>query len=186
MIKNAEYISAFTKLGSNESVEPQVSATLEQFVCCMYGVHKVTDMNDTRFAIFKKSYAPRYEDNPIEKIKSTDPCCLPPCKDVLQQKIKRANYVAHLWKNARNSNPIQFQAHDHGWKLVDTNKLEIVWFEGSQSPSNLCTELAEDASFAYNEEDDDDGETMIYSVSADEEDENEEDWVSYLAIQVGM
>ena len=138
MVKNTEYISAFAQLGSSENVEPQVLATLEQFVCCMYGFYKATDVNDTRFVLFKKSYAPRNEDSPIEKIKYTDPWCLPPCKDVLQQKIKRANFVAHLWKNARQSNPIKVPALGHGWRLTDNNKLEFVWFKANRVQVNFA------------------------------------------------
>ena len=42
---------------------------------------------------------------------------LPPCKDVLIQKLARCNYVAYLWKHAHLRDPlINMQPTDHGWK----------------------------------------------------------------------
>ena len=102
MLKNAQHTEAFSELGKNENVESKVSAVLEEFVCDLYGVHNETNVNNARFIIFKTLYSPQKVESPMNKIKSSDPACLPPCKDVLQQKIRRTNYVAHVWRNARN------------------------------------------------------------------------------------
>lgn len=172
MIKNPKYLSAFTELGTSESVEPEVLAIIEDYVCSMHGVHGETDVNITRFRLFKKLYAPKNLHCPLGKIKSTDPCCLPLCKDVLQQKVKRTNYVAQIWRNARAANPITYSPDGHVWKITDKNLLEIVWFEGLQNPTSLFSAIAEDISISEQEEEEDDGENISYSLSSDEEEDD--------------
>jgi hypothetical protein len=88
--------------------------TLEEFACAMYGKSKLQDINDARYAIFSKLYAPRDINNPLQTIKSSDPSCVPPCKAVLRQKIERVNYIAMLWRNAIVATPIDLEPENHG------------------------------------------------------------------------
>ena len=74
----------------------------------------------------------------------------------------------HLWRNARNLSPVQYQAHNHGWRITDNNKLDIVWFESHQHPDNFSDILAKESAFIH--EDEDDHEEVTYSAWSDEED----------------
>ena len=164
MMKNNDFLEAFIKLGNDEVVSNDILKKIESFVCAMYGMKSEQDVNVARFNMFTKLYCPKKK-NVIKKIKSTDPCCLPPCKDVLQQKIKRANYVASLWINSMNPGPIRFSATNNGWELSKTGKIEIVWFKGPQNPIDLCLDSNDKIIYGDDQDDEDYG----YNVSSDED-----------------
>jgi len=73
-----------------------------------------------KLVLFRKLYAPTKPDQPLEKIKSSHPCCLSPCKTVLEQKLRRTNYVARIWRNARLAQPVEFGPDGHGWRVVNS------------------------------------------------------------------
>ena len=150
----------------------EVGAIIEEYVCAMHGVRNVTDVNEARYHLFRKLYAATKPDQPLEKIKSSDPCCLAPCKTVLEQKLRRTNYVARIWRNARLAQPVEFGPESpdgHGWRVVN-DKLQFVWFEGPQNPPNVSFDsLDEDDG---DSEDDDD--IQGRDISSDESDESDE------------
>ena len=168
MISNEKYISAFIELGSSEIVEPTVCDVLEDFVCSMYGAHGEADVNSARLSIFKKMYSPPNKNSPLAKIKTADACCLPPCKNALYLKIKRANYVARMWKGARNSNPTTSTPQGHGWALSEENSLEFVWYTCPKTPDLFGKDTEEDHEHDDVGEDDDE-ENPNCIVSSDEE-----------------
>ena len=88
---------------------------------------------------------------------------LPPCKDVLLQKLVRCNYVAFLWKHAGEKDPLKnMKPTDHGWK--DSNGFYVpVWFTGRQMPNLLSATM--DPTDIFNEEGEED----------DDEDNNDEE-----------
>ena len=108
------------------------------------------------------------EETPMNKIKSTNPSFLPPCKDSLQQKIKRSNYVAHVWKNDNHSNSVEYQAHNNRWRIAENNKLKIVWFEGPQYPEKFGSMLVKDNYFNDDDEEEED-EKVTCNASSDED-----------------
>ena len=70
IMKSSEnFISALNQLGSSE---------VEGYVCEMYGRRNFNDVNEARLHLFRKMYAPKKDSDPLHKIKSSDPCCLPP------------------------------------------------------------------------------------------------------------
>ena len=168
MESSKAYTQAFSQLGSSKEVDQEVLSLLEEYVCSMYGVKKEKDVNAARTYLFKKLYCPGDLDKPLEKLKSADPSCLPPCKDVLLQKIKRTNYVAHLWKNAQYSNPVKFNFNGSGWR-VDHNSMEFVWFEGEQSPCKIFVESGETRNALSDEGSFEENELQEYSLSSDED-----------------
>ena len=123
------FVTALSELGNSNTLDINVAAIIEEFVCAIYGVYNLNDVNLARYHIFRKLNAPSKNGQPLEKIKSYDPCCLPPCKAVLTQKLKHTNYIAMLWKNATISKPLSFGPDGYGWTIKD-NKLQVVWFEG--------------------------------------------------------
>ena len=136
----------------------------------MYGLKNVRDINNGRVHLLKKLNAPKTQDDPLGKIKSSDPCCLPPCRTVLEEKLKRTNYVTSEWKNARKVKQVEFGPVGHGWRVNADNRLEMVWFKSPQMPGKLSlddlesddTDMDEDGS---DEEDD----ALEENLSSDEE-----------------
>ena len=72
----------------------------------------------------------------LEKIKSTDPCCLPPFKATLQQKIKRSSYVALFLRNSTMAilPDVLPEAAGRGWEL-DGETLSVLLYEGPHTPA---------------------------------------------------
>ena len=59
---------------------------------------------------------------------------LTPCAKTLQNHIKRAHFVALMWKNADRIDPIQGRNPIiYGWKISE-NELEAEWFSGHPIP----------------------------------------------------
>ena len=170
MVKDERFTKAMCSLGNSDRVDMDVAGTLEEFICCIYGLKNVLDINDGRLHLFKKLTAPKTQDDQLGNIKSSDPCCLPPCRAVFEEKLKRTNYVTSVWKNARKPKPAEFGPVGHGWRVNADNKLEVVWFKGPQMPEKLSlddlesdyTDIDEDGS---DEEDD----TLEQNLSSDEE-----------------
>ena len=77
-------------LGQQIPVQEHVQASVEKFVCKMYGSN-ATDINDARYEAFCK--APSVQTH-----------TLPPTRDALLKHIARANYQAKIWKDALISN----------------------------------------------------------------------------------
>ena len=91
------------------------------------------------------------------------------CKTVLEQKLRRTNYVARIWRNAGLAQPVEFGPDGHGWRVVN-DKLPFVWFEGPQNPRKVSFDsLDEDDG---DSEDDDD--IQGRDISSDESDESDE------------
>ena len=121
MVRHQKFIETFGQLRESVVLPADILKSLEEFVCAMYGSSNIDEVNIARCHISK----------------SSDPCCIPPCKPVLLEKVKRSNYVANLWKQAAMPRPTDIEPAGHGWKLVQNNTLEIVWFEGSQNPMDI-------------------------------------------------
>ena len=169
MVKNERFLSTFALLGASETVDSKVSATIEEYVCCMYGLKNLADVNEARLHLFKTLYAPKRPENPMDKIKSADPCCLPPCKPVLVQKLKRTNYVANILRNANLAEPAPRPPNGYGWDIAEgKNCLKFVWFDGPQSPNNIDLGPLSDENQADSDEDD---ELLVNSTSSDEEED---------------
>lgn len=176
MVKNERFTKAMCALGSSDKVDMDVAAALEEFVCCLYGLKNVSQVNDCRLHLFKKLYAPKTQEDPLGKIKSSDPCCLPPCRAVLDEKLKRTNYVAFIWKNARKAQPGEFGPVGHGWRVNADSRLEMVWFEGPQMPESLSLEDLESDETDTPGEDESDGEDdmLEQNLSSDEEESDDD------------
>ena len=91
---------------------------------------------------------------------------MPPCHKVLVEKIKRANYVAMVWKNAQRPLPVTVSPVNNGWAL-DKGSYIINWYDGDQLPQNLSQLLG-------NNLDDPDLENDIQEVSEHDESDSED------------
>ena len=159
--ENSQFIDAFSRLGEVEITDDD-EKTIECFICSLFG-SKQTDINQARCLYFDSKCKPRTSSRPLDYIKSIEPSLFPPCRTVIQQQIKRAWFVARLYKRAHSDDPVDgLTPLDYGWQLHN-GKLEIKWFEGDQLPNQL-EEIHYDVE---NDEDDSDEEI--------DEDEDEDD-----------
>ena len=63
----------------------------------MYGQKKLTASNDARFQIFCNKYKKKNDNQSVTEVKTFDSSCIPPCRKVLVEKIKRAKFVGRKW-----------------------------------------------------------------------------------------
>ncbi|CAM1325024.1 Uncharacterised protein g8847 [Pycnogonum litorale] len=100
---------------------------------------------------------------------------LPPCKNVLMQKLARCNYVAYLWKHAHLRDPLEnIQPTDHLWKEVNGDFVPL-WFTGSQMPTMLSKTIEPEDVTDEDEDDDDDDNDCITDDDSEDEDSDDDD-----------
>ncbi|GFV99729.1 uncharacterized protein TNCV_5080891 [Trichonephila clavipes] len=89
--KSVEYQLACQEIITDDDDElERIFATLENFICHMYGVPKSSNVNDVRFYLFSKTYQSKeLDDNFEKKCRSFDSSSLPPCKAELYQHLLR-------------------------------------------------------------------------------------------------
>lgn len=135
LTKNAAYVDAFTKLGSNWALTPDVFSVLEKFTCQLYCQNtSVEKVNVLRYQMFRG------------KKGSVDSGNLPPCEDRLYLHALRANYQAAIWKRSLEGFPdIPDPVDGHGW-ILDGEKLTIKWMAGAPAPEVVLELLSCDCS----------------------------------------
>ncbi|XP_057305868.1 uncharacterized protein LOC130647831 [Hydractinia symbiolongicarpus] len=131
--KNESVQDVFKQLGTNLDVTDDAFATLEKFVCSMYGKRNLSSVDEARLVMFLEKYKPKGENEAISCVKKFDGSSLPPCLRVLRQKIYRTKYVAQLWMSSITSEPPNHLPEDMGWLLKDGSYI-IKWYEGEMSP----------------------------------------------------
>ena len=102
-----------------------------------------------------------------------DPGMLPPCQDVLNQKMKKCYFVSYMWKHAHLKDPMKdIQAKDHGYQ-EENGTISIKWYVGSHMPSNLAGTIEVDNIENTHDDDDEsfDEEVDSYDYSSEEEEE---------------
>ena len=106
--ESQEFLATFSQLGVDNRINEDLVASLEKFVCRLYGEKRLTCINSTRKKIFWRNFS---RDERI-----TDLSLLPPCKSSLLLHISRANYVARIWRQASLPLMDVEAAEMHGWK----------------------------------------------------------------------
>lgn len=80
-----------------------------------------------------------FQENPLANIKRVDCALLPPCRQTLEMKIHRTQYVTALWTHAMTTSPGDgLSPTDYGWSVSD-NLLKPTWFKGPAIPDSLFT-----------------------------------------------
>ena len=116
---------------------PEVYLVIEEFVCRMYSLKKIINVNEARVAVFMKNYKINDGDEIFQtNAKNVDGATLPPCKAELHKQIKRTAFIAHLWRHAYLPQPTEFSPTDYGWEESE-NKLIFQWFDGDQLPQSI-------------------------------------------------
>ena len=70
---------------------------------------------------------------------------LPPCYQVLKQKLNRTNLITGEWLSSDLPNPLGIVPTHCGWILDGENRYKINWFEGDMSPKCLDVYIEEDS-----------------------------------------
>lgn len=134
--KSDEFQDAFGMLGTVTTEDAlNIFPTIEKFVCNLYGVKNLTDINEVRLAMFTKNYKSNNINEKFEKkFRNYDASSLPPCQSELKQQFLRTQYITSIWWNADLKNPTTLSPVGHGWVEIDKN-YEFMWFEGDQLPA---------------------------------------------------
>ena len=172
--KNPLYLEGLGRLGENTNFVDDDNL-IENYVCSLYGEGKLSFVNEARYKIFMQKYKPNDKEFPLEKIKGMDAGMLPPCKDVLLQKMKRCNFVAYIWKHAHLKDPLEnIQPTDHGYREVNGIFIPI-WFTGTQIPTILSETMESKDVEVINEVEDSDYMERINDSDYDDSDSDDED-----------
>lgn len=152
LLQNPRFLETFAQLGDAWRVSEEVKASLEAYTCVMYGRHRFTSVNDLRHQLLKE----RCGDDPLNANHNVDMASMPPCKETLQEHIKRSNYQVAIWKRALEPMPdVPPPSDGHGWTNI-AGTLEPVWSaEDDILPSNIV-DFLEDLSDSDNEEEEED------------------------------
>jgi len=140
--KQKQFISAFLHLGLSASVDEDTLLGIEHFVCGMYGRPTYKDINKLRHELFVSRYDVKTSGKTFSIPEGVDLSMLPPCRSSLQLHIKRANYVAHLWKNSHVAYPEIPAPIGFGWELSSDGVITVQWTQGDIMPQQLVDVLS--------------------------------------------
>ncbi|GFY20228.1 uncharacterized protein TNCV_208601 [Trichonephila clavipes] len=175
--KSVEYQLACQEIITDDDDElERIFATLEKFVCHMYGVPNSSNVNDVHFYLFSKTYQSKeLDDNFEKKCRSFDSSSLPPCKAELYQHLLRVRYVTKFWRNAHLKNPSSLSPLASGW-IVNDDKYDFVWFAGEQFPSSAADIVIKKPTLLENQntKQDDDYDDIDNNGSSDNDDDYED------------
>ena len=76
MEKSKTFAAAFAAIGDDDEEDPL--PIVEKYVCKMYGQPKMSSVNEARYKIFLSKFAPKSNEDPLEKIKGINPSSMPP------------------------------------------------------------------------------------------------------------
>ena len=107
-----EIIEALGRLGNETTVMDSDLKVLERFICLLYSSDTtISSVGEMRWHLFRKC---QYTDQK-----------LPPTVAALLQKIRRANYVSHIWNQCGIPRPSVPDPTSHGWYLEDNRLISV-------------------------------------------------------------
>eukprot|EP00794_Sanderia_malayensis_P014792 gene14792-16327_t len=123
--KDERFQYVFGVIGDDFEFDGDLFEIIQEFVCTLYGLKSLSDVNEARYKKFCSS-----------KRKIPEPQQLPPTSDELLQHCKRVLYVAGIVKRAFEPNPEVPSLHGFGWK-INSDALEIEWMTKSPAPDSI-------------------------------------------------
>ena len=101
--------------------------------------YRMTNIHQLTKCEFEKKSKPKPNGNPLDRIKSVDPTTFLSNYNTLYEQIKRAWYIASIYKTATEPYPsFENDPVDYGYKLSNNrSNLEMKWFHGDQVPASL-------------------------------------------------
>ena len=106
MVSKSMFLDIVKCLGDSWDIPETFFTAIEEFICAIYNAKSKT-VNAAREEIFTKKYA--------NENKIIDLSFLPPCDTTLQLHVKRANFVAKLWKTCLDQDFTLPDIQNHGW-----------------------------------------------------------------------
>jgi len=82
--KNHDAQKALAKIAFSDEINQETLATIEKFVCQIYGKKRVNEVNAVRLEIFMEKHKPRQSN--LSYAKKLDASMLPPCKKFLSKR----------------------------------------------------------------------------------------------------
>ena len=142
MQDNQEFLTIFSNLGTTMEVSEQTMAGLNKYVCHLYGEKRTTSVDVARRKIFLRNFS--------RDSKIVDLSLIPPCSTSLERHIKRANYVARIWRQASDLMMDVDDPRNHGWN----QDLEIDWISEAypEDLAELLVTTDDDISGGYGDE----------------------------------
>ena len=131
MEKDTEAQHALGNMACSEDLSNECIKTLERYLCAVYGKNKL----NVRMQIFLEKYRPKCGEERLRCAKKLDGSIMPPCGNVLLQKLKRTHLITR-WMSATVSQPPDEYPKNSGWVFEDQSYI-IKWFEGSTAPKAL-------------------------------------------------
>ena len=122
MVEEPVTHSGLDSLGDNSELTPRLTDAIEAFVVALYDNKSDADINTLRYHLF------------CQKQARND--ALPPTKDSLIQHSKRANFQAHLWKNALKPLLGDCSPVGNGW-VEENGTLNPLFMTAEAAPSAL-------------------------------------------------
>ena len=113
LLKHLEFVPAFKELGERDTLSQDMLLQLERFVCHLYGKPTHSNVNKLRFDLVTQKYFLKGQ-SPLSCVHGLDISLLPPCQQALRMHIMRANYQAHIWKQAHIGHPDIPNPSGHG------------------------------------------------------------------------
>lgn len=145
--KSNESQKAFIKFGDSELIENKdeqenVFNIIQRFICNIYNVRNIIDVDAVRLQMFIDSYTVSDVNETFnrQKLRNFDASNLPPCKSELLQQFLRANYICTIWNNAHLKNPTSYGLENNGW-VLENNQYHFKWFEEDQIPYYVSDSL---------------------------------------------
>ena len=106
MNKNQIFIEVFRQFGDRWYLSDDITSLGTLYLCLIWLPKREIDKRSENEA-FKKKY--------MKNGKVINMALLPPCKSVLLLHMKRANYVAKIWKSSLTSWLESDDITEHGW-----------------------------------------------------------------------
>ena len=122
LLNNLRFWRVFAEVGREYLPSDNLIQLLEEFVCLLFGSRQLKSINEVRFHLFKRKYE--------SQDKIIDLSLLPPCKKSLHLHIRRACYVAKIWRLSQMPKFELPPIENHGCtKDYEVNLIETVFPE---------------------------------------------------------
>ena len=105
--KDEKFLVAFSELGRNWELTGEIVTALETYVCILYG-SKENSVDAARLDMFMKKQT--------KENKLIDLSVISPCFNSLYLQMKRANYVAAVWKRTEHPQILFPSIEEHDWQ----------------------------------------------------------------------
>ena len=148
MRKDEKFVAAFSELRRNWELTGEIATAPEKYLCTLYG-SKENSVDAARRDMFMKKQT--------KENKVIDLSVIPPCFTSLYLQMKRANYVAVVWKRREHPQMLFPRIEEHGWQA----DCSINWIE-EQFPDGISDLLYEEDEYSYQTSDDENDKSDIY------------------------